>query len=192
MNLPEKPRENNKLTRRRKIFADEYVLRWTEPKGAIAAYKIAYPGCSEFTATTNSARLLKVPVIADYIKNMLQHAAQAHQTSIEKIVGEMTTLAHSNILDYVDVDGRTKIRGLSRSQGAAVQTITTRETFDKKGNTHIETKLTLYDKRAALVDLGKHLGGFKVVSDVNLNVKSLEQLLWETKDKPQDQSPVAS
>ena len=73
----------------------------------------------------------------------------------------------SNMLDYVKVDGPdafVDLSTLTRDQAAAIQEVTVEDYKDGRGENARDVrrvKVKLSDKRAALVDIGKHLGMFK-------------------------------
>jgi phage terminase small subunit len=94
--------------------------------------------------------------------------------SAERILGELARIALANMQDYVTIgpDGETRFidpAHLSRDQAAALQEMSIEE-FTDRGKTKRRVRYKLADKRAALVDLGKHLGLFVDPSLVNLNV----------------------
>lgn len=78
-------------------------------------------------------------------------------------------LGFSNMGDYIRVNGDglpyVDLSEITRRQSAAIKEVTVDSYVENKGTEEERevkrVKLTLHDKRAALVDLGKHLGGFK-------------------------------
>ena len=109
-----------------------------------AGYKDDRAGASRLTAKDN---------IQTRINELLLAASQRVTVSIADVVNELCKLGFSNMQDYQDFDLST----LTREQAAAVSEVTM-ETLPGGLN---RVKYKLYDKRAALVDLGKHLGAFK-------------------------------
>jgi phage terminase small subunit len=94
--------------------------------------------------------------------------------SAERILGELARIGLANMQDYVTVgqDGETRFidpARLSRDQAAALQEMTIEE-FTDHGKTRRRVRYRLADKRAALVDIGRHLGLFVDPSLVNVNV----------------------
>jgi phage terminase small subunit len=94
--------------------------------------------------------------------------------SAERILGELARIGLANMQDYVTVgpDGETRFidpARLSRDQAAALQEMTIEEVTDH-GKTKRRVRYKLADKRAALVDIGRHLGLFLDPSLVNMNV----------------------
>jgi len=92
----------------------------------------------------------------------------------ERVRAELAKLAFSTIGDFITVqkDGSavTDLSGATTEQIAALAEITVDEYQDGRGDDARPVKrikFKLADKRAALVDLGRHLGMFK--DNVNLN-----------------------
>jgi hypothetical protein len=77
-----------------------------------------------------------------------------------EVLEGLTVLARSNMWDYVGTHGRLlSVAQLTREHAAAIQELTTETRMEGGGDDPVpveRVKLRLYDKRAALVDLGKH------------------------------------
>ena len=117
-----------------------------------AGYKDDRAGASRLTAKDN---------IQTRINELLLAASQRVTVSIADVVNELCKLGFSNMADYVQpgadgLDQTIDVSQLTREQAAAVS-----EVAIKDNGRDREVKFKLYDKRAALVDLGKHLGAFK-------------------------------
>ena len=84
----------------------------------------------------------------------------------ERILAELARIGFANMLDYVQPtaagDVVVNVSALSRDQAAAIQeVIVDYQTGGDDDKTDVKrVRLKLADKRAALVDLGKHLGLF--------------------------------
>ena len=84
------------------------------------------------------------------------------------MLSELRKLAFANVLDYITIGGdgqpRTDFSAMTRDQAAAVGEITvegrTEQREDAEPAVIVKTKFKLCDKRAALVDLGRHFGLF--------------------------------
>jgi phage terminase small subunit len=108
------------------------------------------------------------PLIAHFQKER----AARFSISKERIQHELAAVGFANILDYVDIDPDTgeaktkKLGDLTRDQAAAIQeySLMPVEEVDKEtGETRtvkVLSKIRLFDKRSALVDLGKTIGMF--------------------------------
>lgn len=128
---------------------------------------------SDKTATEAASRLLKNSNVIARVDELRQKVAERHNVTVDKIVRELAALGFSNMLDYIrttsDGDAYVDLSALTREQAAAISEIVVEEYKEGKGDDARDVKRTrfkLTDKRAALVDLGKHLGMFKEVKEV--------------------------
>lgn len=143
---------------------ERFAQELAKGKGSTEAYVAAGYGESPAAATRLSKKVKK------RVEELLSGAAKRAEITIEKIANELALLGFANIEDYLtindDGDPRVNLAKMTRAQAAAVQevTIQTREEKGGEGRADAEVKsvrFKLSDKRAALVDLGKHLGMFK-------------------------------
>jgi phage terminase small subunit len=89
--------------------------------------------------------------------------------SKEHVLSELAKLAFANMLDYIEIgaDGqpRVDLSALTPDQAAAIHEVVvetrTEERDDGPPIVIVKAKFKLADKRAALVDIGRHLGLFK-------------------------------
>jgi phage terminase small subunit len=137
-------------------FTDAYVL---------AGYKASYGNASTL-ATKVKERIEEIKGIA------LQKAVDAIGVSKEKVLGELAKIGFSNMLDYVTIgaDGLPfcDFTAVDRDKGAAIQEVHVETKTDYEVNEEgkreavpvRKVRFKLSDKRAALVDIGKHLGMF--------------------------------
>jgi phage terminase small subunit len=118
-------------------------------KSAADAYEMAgYVG-----HRTNACRLARKPHIRARVAELMSKGAKRAEIDAEKVLRELAQIGFANMLDYVRIgpDGQPVI-DLSRTtpeQAAAIAEL-------RFGG----IKFRLHDKRAALVDIGKHLGMF--------------------------------
>lgn len=124
------------------------------------AYASVYPKCNQHAAETQWSRLLKNVEFAARIAELGTAAAQGAVMSANEVLEELSKLARSNMLDYIGNSGQLlDLSQLTREHAAAVQEVTT-QTYTERNGEDSEpvkrVKFKLYDKRAALVDLGKH------------------------------------
>jgi phage terminase small subunit len=138
------------LNPKQQRFVAEYLKDLNATQAAIRA------GYSEKTAKQIGSRLLTNVDVAEAIAKGQEKIAEKAGVTVEKIIDELAKLGFSNMEDFASVgpDGSPALdcSKLNRNQWAAVNQI---KVDDDGGVT-----LKLYDKRAALVDLGKHLGMF--------------------------------
>lgn len=165
--MARKPRKAQKegLTLKQEAFARAYV----ETTSASAAYRKAYnaSGMQDGSIYVEASKLLANPKVALRVAELQAAAAKRHDITMDKIVRELALIGFSNMLDYMRVaeDGSAYVdlSALTRDQAAAIGEVTSEVYMDGAGEDAKpvkRTKFKLSDKRAALVDLGKHLGMF--------------------------------
>jgi phage terminase small subunit len=108
----------------------------------------------------------------DYIVAELTRvrAEMSRRTEItaDAVIAEMAKLGFANMADYMRAqpggDPYLDFSALTRDQAAALQEVTVEDYVEGRGEDARavkRVKFKLADKRAALVDLGRHLGVFK-------------------------------
>lgn len=149
------------LNPKQKRFVDQYLVDLNATQAAIRA------GYSEKTAKQIGSRLLSHVDVAKAIEAGQAKLAEKHGVTLEKIVAELALLGFSNMQDYMrssaDGDPFLDFSALTREQAAALTEVTVEDFKDGRGEDARDVKrvkFKLADKRAALVDLGKHLGMF--------------------------------
>lgn len=95
--------------------------------------------------------------------------------TLEAVVDELGKIAFSNFGDYMrvtsDGDPYINLSDLTPAQTAAIKSITVEDFTEGRGEDARDVrkvKVELHDKKSALVDLGRHLGGFNPASKVDL------------------------
>jgi phage terminase small subunit len=115
--------------------------------------------------------------------------AQSKRTEItaDAVVAEFAKLGFANMADYMRAqpsgDPCLDFSALTRDQAAALQDVTVEAYAEGSGDNAREVKrvrFRLADKRAALVELGKHLGIFKpdrleVSGKINVQVSDVRE-----------------
>lgn len=147
------------MTKKQKIFADEYLI----DLNATRAYRVAYPSVKkDETASQAGSRMLRNVKVQEYISERMQEREQRTEVTQDMVVKELAAIAFSKATDYVEVKGGTvsiKDTGsLSDEQIRAIAGI-------KEGRNGIEIKLS--DKEKALELLGRHLGMWNDKLDIN-------------------------
>lgn len=106
--------------------------------------------------------------VQDRVKEITGKAAEKAGVTIERVLNELALIGFSNMQDYMRAgangDPYLDFSNLSREQAAALVEVTVEDFKDGRGEESRDVrrvKFKLADKRAALVDLGKHLGMFK-------------------------------
>ncbi len=142
-------------------FVREYLIDLHVGNAALRA------GYSPKTASQIGSRLLKnVKIQAEIAKQQSKRADKLEITA-DKVVEELAKIGFSNMMDYIRVgpegDAYVDLSALNRDKAAAIQEVTVEDFTDGRGEDSRDVrrvKFKLADKRAALVDLGKHLGLF--------------------------------
>jgi phage terminase small subunit len=146
------------LNHRQRRFVQEYLVDLNATQAAIRA------GYSKDSAREIGSENLSKPAISAAIE-----AAQAERLSRVELTGDMVIaelrkIGFANMQDYMgsteDGDPFLDFSALTRDQAAALQEVTVDEYVEGRGEESRavkRVKFKLADKRAALVDLGKHL-----------------------------------
>ena len=155
-------------------------------KGKSAAEAYVEAGFRENRHNASAlARQQHIITRVDEILTREQHIeAKATEKAIEKlaltkesVLGELMRIGFANIADYVDLTGDNPswaLKAVPREQMAAVSELTTETVFERTRSNGApsevrKVKLKFWDKKGALVDLGKHLGLFRERMDLDVN-----------------------
>ena len=150
------------LTPKQERFVAEYLIDLNATQAAIRA------GYSVKTADQQAHQLLKKTSVAKAIESA--QAARAARTEItqDMVLRELAKLGFANMQDYMSItkDGEpfADLSKLNRDQAAAITEFTVEDFTEGRGDDARDVrrvKFKLADKRAALVDIGKHIGMFK-------------------------------
>ena len=150
------------LNDRERRFVDEYMIDLDPKRAALAAdYSATMAASKAYQWVSNSK--VKPHVFTEIAKRQAA-IAQSHGVTADRIVAELAKLGFSNMADYMRAQPAatpTSISRLSRDQAAALVEVTVEDYTEGRGEDEVKrVKFRLADKRAALVDLGKHLGMF--------------------------------
>lgn len=131
--------------------------------------------------TQCATNFMRVDVVRAEVARRQALAAARTQVTLDQVRREMALLAFSNLDDFleIDEDGRTTINWLKikalppeerRAKMACLASIEVDELEvgrgEKRRKIGAKTKFKTWDKRAALADLGRDLGGFKTGLEV--------------------------
>lgn len=139
------------LTDQQKRFVAAYLAKPVQAEAAITA------GYSAKTAYAMGCKLMKNPRIAAAIEAGQAKLSKKFEITADNVLQELAAIGFANIGDYLNATGRIDIKGLDRAKMAAVSELT----VDILPGDIVRTRIKLHDKRAALVDLAKHLGLFR-------------------------------
>lgn len=143
---------------------ERFAQELAKGKSASEAYVIAGYKAND----GNAVRLKGNERILRRVEEIVAAAAKAAEVTVQRVLQELSLIGFANMQDYmsVGVDGQPVLdfSKLSRAQAAALAEVTVEEFKDGAGKDSRDVrrvKFKLADKRAALVDIGKHLGMFK-------------------------------
>ena len=127
-------------------------------------YAEVYPGHgikNPAVLAVKASRLHAVPTVKNRIAEIKAQFATKTSITAQRVLEEMAKIGFANVGDFVsiDADGKSNVdlSKISKEQMAAVSEIQIDTSEDGKQR----VKVKLHDKRAALLDIGKHLGMFK-------------------------------
>lgn len=151
------------MTKKQKRFVEEYLIDLNATQAAIRA------GYSPHTAKDIGCENLAKPNIAAAISQAMAERSKRTGINQDRVLQELARIGFAKITDIVDPD-TAKIRAdASDDDLACIQSIKI-----KPSEFGTEREVKLYDKKSALVDLGKHLGLFKdkmeLTGDMDLNI----------------------
>lgn len=113
----------------------------------------------------NAGKLVKK--VQGRVLEITSKAAEKTDITVQRVLNELAKIGFANMQDFMrvgsDGDPYFDFSALTRDQAAAIQEITIEDFKDGRGEDARDVrrvKFKLYDKRAALVDIGKHLGMF--------------------------------
>lgn len=150
------------MTPKQQRFVDEYLIDLNATQAAIRA------GYSAATAGRIGSENLSKPVISEAIQEAIRERSQRTEITADAVLKELGKIGFANMADYMragpDGDPYLDFSGLTRDQSAALVEVTVEDFVDGRGDDARDVKrvkFKLADKRAALVDIGRHLGMFK-------------------------------
>lgn len=122
----------------------------------------------------NAATLKGNQKVRDRLDEILTRAATRAEITKAKVLEELGKIGFSNMLDYVTINASGEpvvdLTALDRDQAAAIQEVVVDTHQEREGDQSISVRrvrFKLSDKRAALVDIGKHLGMFKDIHEIS-------------------------
>lgn len=177
-------------------FCREWVIDHNGTQAAIRA------GYSPRTANEQAARMLTIANVRARVNYLDAKIVHGLEIAAETTVKELAKLAYVNMDDFVimQADGSAvlNLEATTREHRAAIQEITVDEYVDGKGEAARpvkRVKVKLYDKRQALVDLGRHQGIFQADNERRLvladeiseaECNELRELIQEKHDRDTD------
>jgi phage terminase small subunit len=147
------------LTVRQARFCTEYIVDLNGEKAATRA------GYSPKTAKSQASRLLTKANAKAEIARLQAKRSERTEITAERVLIELAKLGFANMADYMTAglggDPYLDFSALTRDQAAALQEVTVDTYVEGHGDEARDVKrvkFKLADKRAALVEIGRHLG----------------------------------
>lgn len=151
------------MTKKQKRFVEEYLIDLNATQAAIRA------GYSPATAKEIGCENLTKPNISAAISQAMAERSRRTGINQDRVLQELARIGFAKITDVVDPDTARIRSDASDDDLACIQSIKI-----KPNEFGTEREVKLYDKKSALVDLGKHLGLFKdkmeLSGDMDLNI----------------------
>lgn len=141
------------LTKRQKLFVEEYLIDLNATQAAIRA------GYSTKTAKEIGCENLTKPNIKNAIDKQLAERSKRTGVNADRIVQELAKLAFINPTDVINMDEATVKGDANRDDTAAISSVKVKTIPTEDGNI-TEREVRTYDKIKALELLGKHIGMF--------------------------------
>lgn len=169
MPKPAKIAENPLANAKHEAVLQSYIL--DPQRVGYKAYLVVYPSSSDAAAKTGFSRLLKN---ADFKTRLAQLESRVREKVVERaavttqhVLDELAKIGFANMQDYSRVTGDGEpyvdLSEMTRDQAAAVQQFSIEDYKEGRGKDARDIRkvtFKLYDKRSALVDIGRHLGMF--------------------------------
>ena len=132
------------------------------------AYQAVYPRSSKAASATAWSRLLRNAEFCARIAELQEKAGEKAAVTDAQVIAELVKIGFANMADYMRAgdngDPFLDFSKLTRDQAAALAEVTVEDFLDGRGEDSRQVrrvKFKLCDKRAALVDIGRHLGMWK-------------------------------
>lgn len=139
-------------------FVQEYLVDLNATQAAIRA------GYSEKTAGAQAHDLLKKPEIAQAVEDAQSERSKRTEITSDMVLRELGKIGFSDIRKVFTPGGHLmRVEDLDDDAAAAlssVEVVTRKVPGGDSDEVEHVAKIKLWDKRAALVDIGKHLGMF--------------------------------
>ena len=151
------------MTEKQKRFVEEYLIDLNATQAAIRA------GYSPQTAYSIGEENLRKPEIKSRIDKAMAERSRRTGINQDRVLQELARIGFAKITDVLDPETAKINQDASDDDLACIQSIKI-----KPNEFGTEREVKLYDKKSALVDLGKHLGLFKdkveLTGDMDLNI----------------------
>lgn len=145
------------LTHKQRRFVEEYAVDFNGTQAWIRA------GYATKGAKQNAHVLMKRPEVAAAIEAEMSAKRERAHMKADEVMAELAKLARANMGTYLPAIASGDLSALTPEDTAAISEVVVEQFMDNSGEEAKavrRTRIKLHDKRAALVDIGKHLGLF--------------------------------
>lgn len=151
------------MTVKQKRFVEEYLIDLNATQAAIRA------GYSADTAEQIGYQLLQKTSVSNEVAKAMAERSKRTGINQDRVLQELAKIGFAKITDVVDPETAKIKQDAAEDDLACIQSIKI-----KPNEWGTEREVKLYDKKGALVDIGKHLGLFKdkleLDADMELNI----------------------
>jgi len=166
-----------------------YIAEGMSAKDALP--KLGYlPNSNALTTEVYANNMARRPAIKDRIQELRDQAASKTNITIQRVLEELAKIGFANMMDYMktqpDGTAYVDLSDLDRDKAAAISEIVVDEYTEGKGDDARQVKrvrFKLHDKRAALLDIGKHLGMFRERVEVTGTIQTQGTVQVELLDR---------
>lgn len=167
------------LTKKQKIFAEEYLIDLNATQAAIRA------GYSTESAGSIASELLKKPDIRARIDKAMAERSRRTGVNQDRIVMELAKVAFANPTDLINTGDATVKEDAARDDTAAISAVKVKCIQTDDGLIE-EREIRMADKLKALELLGKHVGMFSdklvLAAEVDEEKSKLRDILSQLSD----------
>ena len=175
------------LTDKQRQFIAEYLIDFNATQAAIRA------GYSENCPSEIGYENLSKPLIQRAIQEAMDKRAKRTEITQDRVLAELAKIGFANMQNYMranaDGDPYLDFSALTEDQAAALSEVTVEDYTEGRGEASREVKrvkFKLCDKRAALVDIGRHLGMFPNNGRIELTGADGGPILTKSADELSD------
>ncbi|WP_142783366.1 terminase small subunit [Changchengzhania lutea] len=145
-----------KLTPKKKRFCQEYVKDLNGKQAAIRS------GYSIKTAENQASRLLRSVKVKEYIKKLQKDIRERNKMNVDDCVQMLSLMSKFDVADIFNDDGTMKLlKDIPKDTRLVIEGLDIDEIKDGPVTVGYTKKLKLSSRRANIIELMKHLGGYE-------------------------------
>lgn len=156
----QRAKDEDGLTPFDRRFAEEYLIDLNMARAARAA------GAPANAANRRGYEAMRKPAVQAYVEKLKAERSERTKIDADDVLKELQKIGFANMGDFLRIDPKTgapyfDFSAMTRAQAAAIGEVIVEETVDPndpdKKRVNRKTRFKLLDKRAALVDILRHL-----------------------------------